>query len=232
MRSANSTGAQKALNDMPRVEYKQKVWDQIKQEWVSGQLSLAEISRSYGPTKPGIRKHARANGWPARGTLAEEVRREINTALVTGQVPGEVSAEVPPLETDEIIEGAARRGLAVVSAHRGLFKRTLDQVAETLNEIEELKHIKLELLLKERLKGRTKLVSAVIGNRIDALESVSRVLARVVPLERKAYSLDSERGEATSIQYVTPDMEKPEGTGLSEDEWKDDYGQDSFRVTE
>jgi hypothetical protein len=217
---------------MPRIEYDKKTWDQIKQEWVSGQLSLAEISRSYGPTKPGIRKHARSSGWPARGTLAEEVRREINTALVTDQDPGQVSAEVPPLETDEIIEGAARRGLAVVRAHRGLFKRTLDQAAETLSEVEEMQGIKLELILKERLKGRSKLVSAIIGNRIDALEAVSRILARVVPLERKAYSLDSEKGEITSIKYVTPDMDKPEGTGLSQDEWSEDHGQDGYGYTE
>jgi hypothetical protein len=91
-----------------------------------------------------------------------------------------------------------------------------------------LSRIKLELILKERLKGRSKLVTAVIANRIDALESVSRVLARVIPLERKAYSLDSEKGEITSIKYVTPEMDKPVGTGLSEDEWTDDFGQDSY----
>ena len=45
------------------------------------------------------------------GTLVEEVRREINTALVTGEEPGEVSVEVSGLETSEIVAGEAMRAL-------------------------------------------------------------------------------------------------------------------------
>ncbi len=35
---------------------------------------------------------------------------------------------------------------------------------------------------------------------IDALEAVSRVLAKAIPLERQAFSLDSEKGEVQSIK--------------------------------
>jgi hypothetical protein len=204
---------------MASKEYGPETWTQIRREWIAGQLSVPEISRNYGPSRQGIRKHAIVNNWPARGTLADEVRREINNALITGQEPGQVTAEVTPLETGEIIEGAARRGLARVRAHRGLLERTLGHAAVTLSEIDEMDRIKLELILKARLKHRSKLVTAIIANRIDALESVSRVLARVIPLDRQAFSLDTEKGEVQSITYVVPDMKKPPGTGLSEDTW-------------
>jgi hypothetical protein len=63
-----------------------------------------------------------------------------------------------------------------------------------------MQRIQLELILKSRLKQRSKLVPAIIANRIDALEAVSRVLARTIPLERQAFSLDSEKGEVQSIK--------------------------------
>jgi hypothetical protein len=85
--------------------------------------------------------------------------------------------------------------------------------------MEEMHRIKLDLLLKARLKQRNKLVSAIIQNRTDAMETVSRVLAKAIPLERQAFSLDSEKGEVQSIKYVAPDYKKPKGTGLSEENW-------------
>jgi hypothetical protein len=208
--------------------YGKDTWKAIKQEWIAGQLSLSEISRSYGPSRPAILKHAKKKKWPARGTLQEEVRREIGTALVTGQDPGVVTAEVTPEETTEIIEGAAKRGLAVISVHKGLLARLLRQVDVTLSEMEEMQRIKLDLLLKERLKHRNKLVTAIIRNRTDALDSVSKVLARAIPLERLSFSLDSEKGEIQSIRYViNGEIKKPKGTGMSEDEWDKPEAQDT-----
>ena len=91
----------------------------------------------------------------------------------------------------------------------------------TLSELEELERIRIEIIEKGKLRHREKLVTAIIKNRIDGMEAVGRVLKSAIPLDRQAFSLDSDRGDVQSIKYVAPDYKKPKGTGLSEDAWED-----------
>ena len=81
--------------------------------------------------------------------------------------------------------------------------------------MDKMQRIQLDLLLKTRFEGRSKMVAAIIRSRTDAMEAVSRVLGKAIPLARQAFSLDSEKGEVQSITYVTPEMKRPPGTGLS-----------------
>ncbi len=203
------------------MAYPAEVWKAIRKEWIAGQLSLAEIHRNYGPTRQAILKRAKTEAWPARGTLADEVRREINTALASDTDPEKVTQEVTPDEQVEIIEAGARRGLTVVRGHRNLITRLLSQVKVTLDDLEAMQRFSVDELKKMRLAGRSKLVATMITARISASDDVSKVLARVIPLERQAYQLDTEKGEIQSIKYVISEpIEKPPGTGLSEDDWE------------
>lgn len=202
------------------MAYSDKIWDQIKKEWLAGQLSLSEISRNFGPTRQAILKRAKTDAWLSRGTLVEEIRREIDSALATGEDPGKVTAEVTPLEQEEIIAGATKRGLAVVRAHRVLLNRLFGQVKVTLSDLEEMERISLDLLKNHRLKYRSKMVTAIIKGRIDGADAISKILARAIPLERQAFSLDTEHSEIQSIKYVISEkIKKPKGSGLSEDDW-------------
>jgi hypothetical protein len=65
--------------------YDAKIWDQIQAEWLAGQLSLSDISRTYGPSRSTIRAKAKRFNWPLRGSLADEVRKEIRSQLLTAQ---------------------------------------------------------------------------------------------------------------------------------------------------
>lgn len=64
------------------------------------------------------------------------------------------------------------KGFTVVTAP------TFRASSGNLSEMEEMERIQLDILTKTRLKQRKKLVTAIIQNRTDAMEAVSRVLAK------------------------------------------------------
>lgn len=202
------------------MAYDQKTWNSIKREWLAGQLSVSDMSRSYGPTRGAIQKRAKKEAWPSRGTLIEEVRKEIDTQLVIEN--GKSGSKSGTPDSDDIIARAAMRGAEVIRLHRGLIGRLLGQAEVTLSELEELERIRLEMLTKGRVKSRKLLIKTIIQNRVDGMEAVARVLKSVLPLDRQAFSLDSERGGVAQITYNTPKINKPKGSGLSEDEWDND----------
>ncbi|CAB1061498.1 hypothetical protein D1BOALGB6SA_6271 [Olavius sp. associated proteobacterium Delta 1] len=78
--------------------YGAEIWDQIKAEWLAGQLSLSDISRNYGPSRSTIRSKAKRFNWPPRGSLAGEVRKEIESQLLdTGERKKYISVLLVPL---------------------------------------------------------------------------------------------------------------------------------------
>ncbi len=196
--------------------YDAKVWEQIQAEWLAGQLSLSDISRTYGPSRATIRSKAKRFNWPPRGSLADEVRKEIQSQLLDEEgAPG----SAPPLQADEVIESAAKRGVAIVRRERQLLARLLGIAAATLEELENMTVISSETLEKRPTKSRAQLVAALTKAKLNGMRAVSQVLSQAIPLERLAYSLDDDKGGAVSIKYVAPAYKKPPYSGLSEDQW-------------
>ena len=196
--------------------YDAKIWDQIQAEWLAGQLSLSDISRTYGPSRSTIRAKAKRFNWPPRGSLVEQVRKEIQSQLLD---EGGAPASAPPLQADEIIETAAKRGVAVVRRQRNLLSQLLDIVGATLEELRGMQVISRETLEKKHTKHQAALIAALSKARLDGMRVVSQVLNQAIPLERLTYSLDDDKGRAVSIRYVAPAYEKPPYSGLSEEQW-------------
>ena len=196
--------------------YDDSVWKDIKHEWLAGQLSKTDISRTFGPSRQAINAKAERYQWGKRGTLVDEVRKEIDSQLLDDEG---VTAGVPPLEADEIIQNAAKRGVVVVRRQRDLITQLLDIAGVTLKEIEDMQVISLEALRKKRTKHQAALVTALSKARLDSMRVVSAVLSQAIPLERQSFSLDDDKGNAQAISYTAPEYKKPKGTGLSEDDW-------------
>ena len=186
--------------------YDAKIWDQIQAEWLAGQLSLSDISRSYGPSRATIRAKAKRFNWPPRGSLVDQVRKEIQSQLLDD---GGAPASAPPLQPDEIIDSAAKRGVAVVRRQRDLLARLLGVADGTLKELEEMQLITRETLKKKRTNAQVQLVTALTKAKLDGMRAVSQILNQAIPLERLAYSLDDDRGGAVPIKYVAPVYKNP-----------------------
>jgi hypothetical protein len=201
------------------TEYTEETWSSIKKEWLAGQLSISDISRTFGPSRSAIRGKAKTRKWGERGSLVEEVRKEIESQLLEDEG---VPAGVPPSEASDIVESAAKRGVTVVRRHRGLLSDLLDIAAGTLKELREMELITLETYQKRKTKAMVSLVSGLAKHRLEGMRVVSGVLNQAIPLERQAYSLDKDGGGQVPIKYVAPKYKKPAGSGLSEDEWTDD----------
>jgi hypothetical protein len=152
--------------------YDAEVWDKIQAEWLTGQLSLSDISRNYGPSRSTIRAKAKRFNWPPRGSLVDEVRKEIESQLLDekGAPTG-----APPLEADEIIDSAAARGVAIVRKHRKLLSELLGAVDVALAELKRMELVKQEVLERKRLKGRTQMITALSKSRIDTLLELTEI---------------------------------------------------------
>ena len=84
-----------------------------KAEWLACQLSVSDIGRSYGPSRQAITTKAKRMKWGKRGSLVDQVHKEIESQLLEDEG---VAAGVAPLEASEIIQSAAKRGVVVVGA--------------------------------------------------------------------------------------------------------------------
>lgn len=160
------------MSDKPRTD-----WEAIEREYRAGQLSVREIAKKHGITEGAIRKKAKADNW-AR-PLADKVRKAVNEKLVRTDGT-HAGTQAPRVSDKEIIEGAALRGFEVVQSHR----RDIQQ----LTAISNVLATRLAAVLhKDPVEG------PCLGSKEspgDLLEKLTRVRARLIPLERQAYNLD------------------------------------------
>lgn len=166
-----------AKDDKPRAD-----WEAIEREYRAGQISLRAIATAHGITEGAIRKRAKAESW--QRALAGKVREAVREKLV--RTDGTQDGTHPQRASDaEIVEGAAIRGLNVITSHR-----------KDLQQLHGLKRI-----LAERLSTYMQGVTPdgpCLGDKEspgDLLEKLSRITARLIPLERQAHNLDAEPDE-------------------------------------
>jgi len=164
------------MSDGKRID-----WETVEREYRAGQLSLREIGRLCGVSEGMIRKRAKAEGWER--DLAAKVKEAVRTKLVRND--GTQDGTQPQRTEAEIVEGAALRGLAVVTSHR-----------RDLEQLHGLKRV-LATRLSQHLHGEPT-EGPCLGDKEspgDLLEKLSRITARLIPLERQAHNLDADDGD-------------------------------------
>lgn len=155
-------------------ERKQIDWEAIEREYRAGQASIRAIATAHGITDTAIRKKAKEFGW--KRLLADRVREEVREKLVRG------GSQEPREDDDEIVEASASVGVEVVLSHR--------------RDIGQLRGIAsiLTTRLAAHLNGEPA-DGPFIGDKEsvgDLLEKLTRVRAKLIPLERQAFNLDEE----------------------------------------
>lgn len=153
-------------------------WEAIEREFRAGQLSVREIGRSHGVTEGAIRKRAKAEGWER--ALASKVRDAVREKLVRADGT-QAGTQSPHANDREIVEGASLRGLEVVQSHR----RDIAQLTALSNVLATRLS---QVLHNDPADG---LCLGRLESPGDLLEKLTRVRAKLIPLERQAYNLDA-----------------------------------------
>lgn len=157
-------------------------WEAIEREYRAGQLSVREIARQFGVSDGAIRKRAKAEGWER--VLVERVREAVKEKLVRADSAQDGTQDQRARTDRELVEGAALRGLEVVTSHR-----------RDLQQLHGLKRVLADRLSVVLTGGDPD--GPCLGAREtpgDLLEKLSRVSARLIPLERQAFNLDEGGG--------------------------------------
>jgi hypothetical protein len=166
-------------------------WEAIEREYRAGQLSVNEIAKGAGLTEGAIRKRAKRDGWTR--ALVERVRKAVREQLARADGTScdgtRDGTNLQRTRTDaEIVQAASMRGVEVVTSHRS-----------DLRQLTEMKRTIAERL-EAHLNGEP-VDKAFIGDKEspgDLLEKLSRVTARMIPLERQAYNLDGSSDDSAS----------------------------------
>ena len=170
-------------------------WAAIERDYRTGTFSNRELAHRHGCTETAIRKRAKREGWEK--DLSEEVRRATAAKLLRTEVRTQV--RTPNAREDAaIIEDAAELRASIVTTHR-----------RDLVQIHGLKRI-LAGRLADVLQGIDP-EGPCLGEKEspgDLLERLSRVTARLIPLERQAHSLDKDPGAplAPKAPTINPSM--------------------------
>lgn len=154
-------------------------WDVMEPEYRAGQLSLKELGRRFDCSDAAIIKHAKKFGWTRN--LAEKVREKIKENLVSGTVSGVVS----PLKAAEIVKQAAERGTDIVLLHRKDIERQRQAHAEYQEMLSSI-------FDGHKVDGKVDLET--LDSAVKISEALSRIIARIIPLERQAFGLDEDSG--------------------------------------
>lgn len=163
-------------------------WEAIEKEYRAGIKSACQIENEYGTSRGAVTRKAKREGWTRN--LSEDVRQEARARLVSDAVSTDNASD------SEVISEAADEAANVVRTHRkdiaDLRSLEAELKAELRDDIELRRNIKAGAIGEERV-----LQMEAAGIKVPQLQhcsgvyrDLSQAMAKRIPLERQAYSLD------------------------------------------
>jgi hypothetical protein len=179
-------------------------WVRIEKLYRAGMLSIREIGRECGTTASNIAYHAKKNGWTR--DLTQEVRKRTRSKLLENMAQihdaTDTINQIKQASDDEIIEQASRTQVQVIREHQrtlgsghGLVMRMLHELDATTTHRGEM-----EDMIRSEIQGRRQgaMMSAIsLAGRATVLRDLAIAAKTWVSLERQAFNIQDDRGEAS-----------------------------------
>lgn len=193
--------------------YDKATWEQIREEYRAGALSVRDIAKAYGPTEAAIRNRARKgeNGVPWERDLTDQVRAATRAKLDKAEAK-------PGAQPSEIIEAASARNFTALQGHlkrlgrlAEIEERVIERLEKSFADFDRVADaediaVRLEQAIAEKNpKIRIARITSLFAPeelRAGLLKNISRcygditaAAAKRIQLERQALNMDKPDGE-------------------------------------
>ena len=192
-------------------------WAAIERHYRAGQLSLNEIARQYGVSRPAITKKAEKEGWVR--DLQEKIELATKNKVVAAVATKAVTGQLPPvtgtlsLPERQMVEASANEAATVDLQGREDVLRALSVQRGMLGELEALSDPRftedLERLGEildtgqpgkpDRANELYRYVISLAG-RIKMAKELAAAHGVYIPMQRKIYRLDEEKGKGSQYE--------------------------------
>lgn len=195
---------------------KQIDWAAVHAEYRLNLYSNRELGTRHGCSEAAIRKKALAEKWEK--DLSGRVQEAVRTKMAGIDGSQGVRSTASRVGENDLVDSAAAVVVAVQLRHRNDLVRLRNFIDRQLVKIEEIEKLEEEQAKLKKLVDKDKKTGAdeewdatkmlkLIAFKADIFETVARAQARMIPLERQAYNMDSgDIGATSEAQKVVRDM--------------------------
>lgn len=190
------------------AERKPVDWEAIEREYRAGQLSVSEIGRQHGVSHTAINKRAKRYSWTRN--LAERVRQEVSTQLVSDEVSAKTDRETIKVVAARVVQVVREHRDDIATARR-IVRSFFGELEVESAAIEDIEAAIIDETADDKTgHRRAAMLRAVsLPTRAGVVKDLAMALKSLIPMEREAFGLDNaEDGTAkvvnnTSVSLAT-----------------------------
>lgn len=181
-------------------------WQQIKAEYIKGEMSVKELAEKYGVSANQIYKRASSDGW--KKTM-EKIRQKTEEKYIARV------ARTRARELDVITEATGKMAT--------LLNRTVDELTQQPTD-KRLRNLKGLAATASAIQTNMETTMKLLGIQTPAQEQAQKIARARLELDRrKQRFVENQASSATDAAelHVTVTMEEPDGQEKQEDQRED-----------